>query len=217
MAGRRMFARAVTGTGQFMLLPSDIRCLYYELGMNADDDGFAEGWLVLRMTGREEADLRVLEQAGYVKVYGRHLITYIVDWDTNNQIRKDRYRESRYAYLLNEEPQKEETPQKAVSSKEEAPGQAEPRETAGVASREPAPEGTGPRDAEETGAGKPEHGEKAPQEAASPEEEAELVRRAEQRVTEFREKRRREKEALREARLREGAYYVDVDRLMDGA
>lgn len=114
MAGRRMFARTVVTTGRFTRLSVGAQALYYALGMEADDDGFAEGLMVLRMFGSEEADLRDLEKMGYVKVYGEDLITYIVDWDTNNQIRKDRYRESRYAYLLKEAP--EETPQKAVSS-----------------------------------------------------------------------------------------------------
>ncbi len=118
MAGRRMFARTVVTTGRFTRLSAGAQALYYALGMEADDDGFAEGIMVLRMFGREEADLRDLEKMGYVKVYGEDLITYIVDWDTNNQIRKDRYRESRYAYLLKEEP--EETPRKAVSSKAES-------------------------------------------------------------------------------------------------
>ena len=104
MAGRRMFARTVVCTGRFVDLPDSAQALYFQLGMNADDDGFAEGALVLRMCRKEEKDLRALEQAGLVRVFGEGRITYLVDWTVNNQIRKDRYHESPYAYLLKEEP-----------------------------------------------------------------------------------------------------------------
>ena len=103
MAGRRMFARTVVCTGRFEDLPDSAQALYLQLGMAADDDGFAEGALVLRMCRKEEQDLRLLEQAGLVRVFGAELIAYLVDWTVNNQIRKDRYHESPYASLLKEE------------------------------------------------------------------------------------------------------------------
>ena len=104
MAGRRMFARTVVCTGRFVDLPDSAQALYFQLGMNADDDGFAEGALILRMCRKGEEDLRLLEQAGLVRVFGEDLITYLVDWRVNNQIRKDRYQESPYAHLLEEAP-----------------------------------------------------------------------------------------------------------------
>ena len=104
MAGRRMFARTVVCTGRFVNLPDSAQALYFQLGMNADDDGFAEGALILRMCRKGEADLRLLEQAGLVRVFGEDLITYLVNWTVNNQIRKDRYQESPYAHLLEEAP-----------------------------------------------------------------------------------------------------------------
>ena len=213
MAGRRMFARAVTETGRFMRLPVGAKYLYYELGMNADDDGFAEGWLVLRMTGQEEADLRALEQAGYVKVYGEDLVTYIVDWETNNQIRKDRYRESRYAYLLNEEPEaaREGRPEKA--SREKAPeGERASKEDSEAAEVLPARSlGTG----REPTAAETREGRTTKEMLDA--ELLEIQRQARRRAAQKEEQRLREKEELRAAREKAGLCFIDLDEpLEDG-
>ena len=48
MANRRMFARSVTSSGRFLRMSAQARLLYYDLGMEADDDGFAEGFGRLR-------------------------------------------------------------------------------------------------------------------------------------------------------------------------
>ena len=44
MANRRMFSRSITGSGRFLRLSPQARALYYDLGMEADDDGFADGF-----------------------------------------------------------------------------------------------------------------------------------------------------------------------------
>lgn len=81
-------------------MPPTSRLLYYDLGMAADDDGIVEAFSVMRTTGATEDDLRVLASKGFVKVLNEDLVTYISDWSTNNQLRKDRYRPSVYAELL---------------------------------------------------------------------------------------------------------------------
>lgn len=100
MAERRMFAKSVIGSARFLRMPSTSRLLYYDLGMQADDDGVVEAFSVMRTTGATEDDLRVLASKGFVSVLNDDLVAYITDWKINNQIRKDRYSPSIYSELL---------------------------------------------------------------------------------------------------------------------
>lgn len=102
MAERRMFSKKVINSARFLRMPATSRLLYYDLGMQADDDGVVEAFAIMRMVGANEDDLRVLEARGFVKVLNEDLVTYIIDWKKNNTIRKDRYTPSEYAYLLEE-------------------------------------------------------------------------------------------------------------------
>lgn len=100
MARRRMFANAIITSAKFLRMPATSRLLYYDLGMAADDDGCVEAFSVMRMTGATEDDLRVLASKGFVKVLNADLVSYILDWNTNNKIRKDRYVEGMYKHLI---------------------------------------------------------------------------------------------------------------------
>lgn len=100
MAERRMFAKSVINSARFLRMPQTSRLLYYDLGMAADDDGIVEAFTVLRTTGAAEDDLRVLATRGFITVLDDDLVSYILDWNTNNQIRKDRYTPSVHADLL---------------------------------------------------------------------------------------------------------------------
>lgn len=100
MAERRMFAKSVIGSARFLRMPATSRLLYYDLGMEADDDGCVEAFGVMRKTGATEDDLRVLASKGFVRVLNEDFVSYILDWHTNNHIRKDRYHESVYKSLI---------------------------------------------------------------------------------------------------------------------
>ena len=100
MAERRMFAKSVIGSARFLRMPSTSRLLYYDLGMQADDDGVVEAFSVMRTTGATEDDLRVLASKGFISVLNDDLVSYITDWTVNNQLRKDRYHPSIYSGLL---------------------------------------------------------------------------------------------------------------------
>ncbi len=100
MAERRMFAKTIIGSARFLRMPPTSRLLYYDLGMAADDDGVVEAFSVMRTTGANEDDLRVLASKGFVRVLNEDLVTYISDWSRNNYIQKDRYRPSVYQELL---------------------------------------------------------------------------------------------------------------------
>lgn len=95
MAQRRMFSKSITNSGKFLKMPASSRLLYYDLGMNADDDGYAEWFTVMRMSGSSEQDLQVLRANGLVEVFDENVLV-ILDWRENNQIRLDRYQPSKY-------------------------------------------------------------------------------------------------------------------------
>lgn len=98
MAQRRMFSKEITNSSLFLKMPVSSRLLYYDLGMNADDDGFVEHFMVLRMTGATMQDLGVLELNGLIKVFDDNVL-WIKDWKTNNYIQKDRYQPSKYLQM----------------------------------------------------------------------------------------------------------------------
>ena len=128
MANRRMFARSVTSSGRFLRMSPQARLLYYDLGMEADDDGFAEGFARLAATRAEEEHLIELEQRGFITIPDReNLVVHITDWEVNNQIRKDRYTPSVYRSVypqcVGEAPVEKTEPQQA-----EAPAEAEMQE-----------------------------------------------------------------------------------------
>ena len=100
MAERRMFAKSVIGSARFLRMPPSSRLLYYDLGMQADDDGVVEAFAVMRTTGATEDDLRILASKEFIKVLNEDLVTYITDWSRNNYIQKDRYHQSVYQDLL---------------------------------------------------------------------------------------------------------------------
>lgn len=104
MAERRMFAKSIIGSARFLRMPPTSRLLYYDLGMDADDDGCVEAFAVMRKTGAAEDDLCVLVSKGFVRVLNDDLVSLILDWKTNNYIQKDRYHPSIYAKLIDNQP-----------------------------------------------------------------------------------------------------------------
>lgn len=100
MAERRMFSKKIVGSARFLRLPATARLLYYDLGMQADDDGVVEAFTVLQMTHADEADLNALCDKGLIRILNDDLVSLIIDWKTNNLIKKDRYRPSFYSDLL---------------------------------------------------------------------------------------------------------------------
>lgn len=68
MANRRMFAKSVIGSARFLRMPPTSRLLYYDLWMQADDDGIVEAFRVMRITAANVDDLRLLISKGFVTV-----------------------------------------------------------------------------------------------------------------------------------------------------
>lgn len=100
MAERRMFAKAVVESAKFLKMPATSQCLYFHLGMHADDDGVAEAYPIMNMVKANEDDLRVLVTKEFVSILNEDMVSYIRDWQVNNKLRSDRKSNSRYRDLL---------------------------------------------------------------------------------------------------------------------
>ena len=102
MAERRMFSKSITNSGKFLRMPVTARLLYYDLGMNADDDGIVDAYTVMCQTKSTEDDLKILIAKGYVILLNEDLVIYLCHWEVNNKIRVDRYKPSIYLGLKQE-------------------------------------------------------------------------------------------------------------------
>lgn len=100
MADRRMFSKRIINSARFLKMPVSTQCLYFHLGLHADDDGIVEAYTIINSVGASEDDLKVLVAKGFVTVLNDDLVTYITDWAENNKIRSDRKVDSIYRDLL---------------------------------------------------------------------------------------------------------------------
>ena len=97
---RRMFSDRITSSAKFLKMPATAQMLFFHLGMKADDEGVVEGFIIMRMAGATEEDLRLLEEKGFVKILNEDLVTYIENWKEHNLIKGDRLKTSMYHKLL---------------------------------------------------------------------------------------------------------------------
>lgn len=95
-----MFSQRIVESARFLKMPPSTQCLYFHLGIHADDDGVVEGYNVMKQTGSTEDDLKILAAKGIITVLNADLVTYINDWKENNHIRSDRKVDSIYRDLL---------------------------------------------------------------------------------------------------------------------
>ena len=91
-----MFAKTIVLSDAFLDMPLSARCLYFTLGMLADDDGFINSpKSVMRQCGASEDDLRVLLSKKFVLAFESGVIV-IKHWRINNYLRNDRYNGTKY-------------------------------------------------------------------------------------------------------------------------
>ena len=96
MAERRMFAKTIVLSDAFLDMPLSARCLYFTLGMFADDDGFVNSPKgIMRQCGASEDDLKVLLVKRFLLAFDSGVIV-IKHWRINNYLQKDRYVETKY-------------------------------------------------------------------------------------------------------------------------
>lgn len=101
MAERRMFAKKIVSTDAFLDMPASARCLYFALGMEADDDGFVGNpKSVMRQVGLKPNDLKMLADKRYILTFPSGVIA-IKHWKINNSVQSDRYKKTTYIEELN--------------------------------------------------------------------------------------------------------------------
>lgn len=108
MAQKRMFSIKVVDTDRFLDMSTTAQCLYFHLGMRADDDGFvASPKRIIAMCGCNPDDLRLLIAKGFVYAFESGICA-ITDWRLNNTLKGDRYAPTLYeeekAMLLAQHP-----------------------------------------------------------------------------------------------------------------
>ena len=91
MAKKRMFSIDIVGSDAFLDLPYSAQCLYFQLGMRADDDGFVGNpKTIQRIAGTKASDLELLVKKRFILQFPSGVIV-IKHWKINNDIKKDRY------------------------------------------------------------------------------------------------------------------------------
>ena len=96
MAERRMFAKTIVTSDAFLDMPLSARCLYFTLGIFADDDGFVNSpKSIMRQVGASIDDLNLLLVKKFVISFDSGVIV-IKHWRINNYLRSDRYKETNY-------------------------------------------------------------------------------------------------------------------------
>ena len=96
MATRRMFSLDVVNTDLFLDMPVSAQCLYFHLGMRADDDGFiASPKQIMRMATCTQDDMKILVSKGFVIPFESGIVV-IRHWKQHNYIQSDRYRKTKY-------------------------------------------------------------------------------------------------------------------------
>ena len=101
MAERRMFAKSIVLSDAFLDMPMSARCLYFTLGMLADDDGFVGNpKSIMRQCGATNDDMLILLQKRYVLGFENGVIV-IKHWKMNNYLQTDRHKKTTYIEELN--------------------------------------------------------------------------------------------------------------------
>ena len=96
MAERRMFAKTIVTSDAFLDMPASTRCLYFLLGMVADDDGFVNNpKSIMRQAGATADDLNLLIAKRFILTFQSGVVV-IKHWRIHNLIQKDRYKETKY-------------------------------------------------------------------------------------------------------------------------
>ena len=96
MAERRMFAKSIVLSDAFLDMPLSARCLYFTLGMLADDDGFVGSpKAIMRQCGASQDDMAVLLQKRFILAFESGVIV-IKHWRMNNYLRNDRHNDTTY-------------------------------------------------------------------------------------------------------------------------
>lgn len=95
MAQRRMFSPDIICSEEFLEMPVSSRDLYIQLAIRADDDGFIQPKIVMRMIGSDGDDLKILIAKRFLLAFDDGVVV-IKHWLIHNIIRADRYKLTRF-------------------------------------------------------------------------------------------------------------------------
>ena len=102
MAERRMFAKTIVLSDAFLDMPLSARCLYFTLGMLADDDGFVNNpKSIMRQCSASQDDMNILLAKKFLLSFESGVIV-IKHWKINNYLRNDRYKETKFVEEKNQ-------------------------------------------------------------------------------------------------------------------
>jgi len=91
-----MFAKTIVTSDAFLDMPPTARCLYFTLGMFADDDGFVNNpKSIMRQVGSSQDDISILVSKKFIIPFDSGVIV-IKHWRIHNYIRKDTYHKTKY-------------------------------------------------------------------------------------------------------------------------
>ena len=92
MAQKRMFDKVITTSDDFLELSAEAQCLYFHMGMLADDDGLSKNYRsYMKLVGATNEDLQSLIEKSFIYKFDSDVIA-IKHWKINNTVRNDRYR-----------------------------------------------------------------------------------------------------------------------------
>jgi hypothetical protein len=96
MATRRMISKDVICSDRFVEMPYISQALYYQLLINADDDGFvANPNQITRSIGASDSDVEVLIDREFIYKF-RTGIVVIKHWQAQNKVQSDRYKSTKF-------------------------------------------------------------------------------------------------------------------------
>ncbi|WP_084276881.1 DnaD domain protein [Anaerovibrio sp. RM50] len=96
MAERRMFAKDVIDSDNFLDMSLTTQALYFHLAMRADDDGFVNNCKrIQRMIGCSDDEMKMLIAKKYIIPFESGVIV-IRHWKIHNYIRKDMYHPTKH-------------------------------------------------------------------------------------------------------------------------
>ena len=76
-------------------MPQTAQCLYFHLGIEADDDGFVTPRMIMKTLGSNDDDLKILIAKNFILPFESGVIV-IRHWKDNNYIQSDRYKPTIY-------------------------------------------------------------------------------------------------------------------------
>lgn len=99
-----MFSRSVVTSDAFLDMPADAQALYFQLNIAADDRGICDRpRMIMRMLRAADDTMKILISKKFVLIPScNNQVVVIKHWRINNNMRTERFKETKYPDVLNE-------------------------------------------------------------------------------------------------------------------